>query len=144
MICQKCIIAFYKQNELTSLKDENQTLAFALQNSLDEIEAYKEQVCQLRERIAVPVEVAVPSHQAPETPKPSSDGAGTGREESETINEAGVKPLELLDKLTQSERQKEHWTVEYQLLKMKYERVIKVESFHQLSPDLCSLPTYVF
>jgi hypothetical protein len=34
------------------LKSERESLSFALQNSLDEMEAYREQVAQLREKIS--------------------------------------------------------------------------------------------
>jgi len=105
---------YYKtiQNELTSIKSENHSISYALQNSLDEIEAYRDQVGQLREKISKRGgEVTTNSIAAAEI----------------SSNPISNPPVDLIDKLKTSEQQREYWMLEYELLKMKFERVGKVK-----------------
>ncbi|OXA63479.1 protein phosphatase 1 regulatory subunit 21 [Folsomia candida] len=112
-------------SELTSLKSDNHSLTFALQNSLDEIEAYREQVKQMKEKIASPVHI------------PNSNTTSANSEQKKLISadksassDSGMQgidleaePPDLLEKLKTAMQQKEFWALEYQLLKMKYERI---------------------
>lgn len=95
---------------------------------MDEIEAYREQVKQMKEKIASPVHI------------PNSNTTSANSEQKKLISadksassDSGMQgidleaePPDLLEKLKTAMQQKEFWALEYQLLKMKYERISRV------------------
>jgi len=113
-------------------------LTFSLQNALDEIEAYREQVVQLQDKIRDQLKLGeedknLPSsklkHQVSETSESAFLDFKTskGMEFDTTSTSSGlVLNEELVNKLVAAEQQKEHWILEYQLLKMKFGKLFAV------------------
>lgn len=97
----------------------------------------------MKERIASPVHIPNPSNASDEqnpflssADKSVPDSAGDSSSsllqsninnaEEELEAELESPPPDLLEKLKASAQQKEFWALEYQLLKMKYDRISRV------------------
>jgi chromosome segregation ATPase len=128
---------------IDSLEAEKLSLSYSLQNSMDEIEAYKEQVAQLQDKIRDLHAAAEQDQFVPNSTVIKSSSSSTrtdllqrdSTEDESHPSHVNVLPspdLEeensrtLVEKLTLAEQQREHWMLEYQLLKMKYSKIFMV------------------
>ena len=128
------------QARVDSLESEKLSLTYSLQNSLDEIEAYRDQVNQLQDKIRNLM--LNPNENLKQTTKPSP-GPQLAKSQSEDLTgsydsskvtemrtmqqtEEDTSIPNLVEKLTSAEQQREHLMLEYQLLKMKYSKIFMV------------------
>ncbi|CAG7786527.1 unnamed protein product [Allacma fusca] len=138
------------QVKADALEAEKLSLTYSLQNSLDEIEAYRDQVNQLQEKIRnlmlFPDTLGQSNKSSNNAPLLKSHSEDlTSSFDSAHITE--LKPLHLnpddtsipnlIEKLTSAEQQREHLMLEYQLLKMKYSKIfMKWEESKQILKSL--------
>jgi len=135
----------FDQESVDRVEAEKLSLTYSLQNALDEIEAYRDQVNQLQEKILVSAAAA----QKRENDLVSELGSATATaamtspvqllsSSTSLIDLDGVSDgVPMVDKLTRAEQQKEHWMLEYQLLKMKYSKIfMKWEEAKEILRDL--------